>query len=74
MAIMSMISNGEFEIDKILCIGADSKLMYPCGVCTEFMYQLDISGNTEVLEDILSKKSVKIKELLPNWWGNNKLK
>lgn len=70
MAIMNMISSGEFEIDRILCIDADLELMYPCGVCTEFMHQLDLDGNIEVLEDRLTKKSIKIKDLLPNWWGN----
>ena len=32
-AISTMITNGEVEIEKVVCIGNDGKFMMPCGAC-----------------------------------------
>ena len=40
-AIFNMITNGEQEIDKVLCIMPDGKAGgAPCGACRELMVQL----------------------------------
>ena len=42
----------------------------PCGACREYMMQLDKdSGEIEILLDLESKKTVRLKELIPDWWG-----
>ena len=42
----------------------------PCGACREFLMQLDIRNEeTEILTDYQSRKTVKLKTLIPNWWG-----
>ncbi len=43
----------------------------PCGACREFFMQLDRkNGDMEILEDYASRRTVKLRELLPNWWGD----
>ena len=39
-AILSMITNGEQEIDKVLCILPDGSSGAPCGACRELMVQI----------------------------------
>lgn len=69
-AIANMITNGESQIDKIVAVMPDGRVGSPCGACREFMMQLDKnSGEIEVLLDLESKKTVKLKELIPDWWG-----
>ena len=69
-AIANMITNGESQIDKIVAVMPDGRVGSPCGACREYMMQLDKnSGEIEVLLDLESKKTVKLKELIPDWWG-----
>ncbi|MBQ9695641.1 MAG: cytidine deaminase, partial [Oscillospiraceae bacterium] len=39
-AIFNMLTNGEQEIDKVLCILPDGSNGAPCGACRELMVQL----------------------------------
>lgn len=72
-AIANMITNGESQIDKVIAVMSDGKVGSPCGACREFMMQLDKdSGDIEILLDIDTQKTVKLKELLPDWWGTNR--
>ena len=42
----------------------------PCGACREFFMQLsDKNKDMEILVDYENRKTVKLIELLPNWWG-----
>lgn len=70
-AIANMITNGESQIDKLVAVMPNGKVGSPCGACREYMMQLDKdSGNIEILLDLETKKTVRLKELLPDWWGN----
>ena len=61
------------QIDKILAVMPDGKVGSPCGVCREYMMQLDKdSGEIEILLDLESKRTILLKDLLPDWWGYNK--
>ncbi len=72
-AIANMITNGESQIDKVIAVMSDGKVGSPCGACREFMMQLDKdSGDIEILLDLDTQKTVKLKDLLPDWWGTNK--
>ncbi len=74
-AIANMITNGESQIDKVVAVMSDGKVGSPCGACREFMMQLDKdSGEIEILLDLDTQKTVKLKELLPDWWGMDKFK
>lgn len=72
-AIASMITHGEHRIDKVLAMMPDGRAGAPCGACREFMMQLDKdSGDIEVLLDYDEKKTVTLRELMPNWWGDDR--
>lgn len=69
-AIANMITNGESRIDKIVAVTPDGKVSAPCGACREYMMQLDRdSGEIEVLLDLETRKTVRLKDLIPDWWG-----
>lgn len=72
-AISTMITNGEFEIMKVVCIGSNGETMMPCGACMEYMMQLsEDSENIEILKRLENKEYVRLKELIPVWWGKAK--
>ena len=72
-AIANMITHGESQIDKVVAVMGDGSLGAPCGACREFMMQLDKdSGDIEILLDLQTQKTVKLKELVPHWWGTER--
>ena len=72
-AIANMITNGESQIDKIVAVMPGGKVGPPCGACRESMMQLDKdSGEIEILLDLEQRKTVRLKELLPDWWGKER--
>lgn len=74
-AIANMITNGESKIDKIVAVMPGGKVGPPCGACREYMMQLDSdSGEIEILLDLESKKTIYLKELIPDWWGYDRFK
>jgi cytidine deaminase len=74
-AIANMIANGEHKIIKLVCYFYDGKLGLPCGACREFLMQLDKnSGNIEILLDVKTMKTIKLKDIVPMWWGEGAFK
>ena len=72
-AIANMITHGENEIDKVVAVMSDGRVGSPCGACREMMMQLSPrSGEIEILTDIESKTTVKLRELMPDWWGKSR--
>ena len=70
-AIANMITNGESRIDKVVAVMPDGSIGAPCGACREYMMQLDRdSGDIEILLDLATQRTVKLRELMPDWWGN----
>ena len=42
----------------------------PCGACREFFMQLSLKNkDMEIMVDYESRKTIKLEELIPNWWG-----
>lgn len=73
-AIANMITNGESQIEKLVAVLSDGKVGLPCGACRELMMQLDKnSGDIEILVDLETEKSVKLKEITPYWWGKSRM-
>ena len=73
-AIANMITNGENEIVKLVCVDSQGKVGYPCGACREYLMQLSSnSKNIEILKDEKTKETVKLEELLPGWWGKDRV-
>ena len=72
-AIASMITNGESKIDKMVAVMPDGRVGSPCGACREYMMQLDKdSGEIEILLDLERERIIKLKELIPDWWGTER--
>lgn len=72
-AIANMITNGEHQIEKIVAVVEDGSVGAPCGACREYMMQLDKdSGNIEILMDYDKKRTVFLKDLIPEWWGHER--
>lgn len=69
-AIFNMITNGEHEIDKVLCILPDGSSGAPCGACRELMVQI-MAGkyyDIEIMLDFSTGKTVRLGEITPEWW------
>ena len=69
-AIFSMITNGDQEIDKVLCILPDGSTGAPCGACRELMVQLmaDHYREIEIMADYATGRILTLGELTPEWW------
>ena len=69
-AIFNMITNGEQEIDRVLCILPDGSNGAPCGACRELMVQLMAGhyGDVEILLDYATGRTVTLGEITPEWW------
>ena len=69
-AIFNMITNGEYEIDRVLCIPPMEGKGAPCGACREFMVQL-MPGkykDIDIMIDYKTDRVMKLGELTPEWW------
>lgn len=72
-AIANMITNGESQIEKLVAVMPGGRVGAPCGACREYMMQLDReSGEIEILLDLDTQRTVKLKELIPDWWGTER--
>ncbi|MBP3580672.1 MAG: cytidine deaminase [Clostridia bacterium] len=69
-AIFNMITNGEQEIDKVLCIPPVEGKGAPCGACRELMVQLmpDSYKDIEIMLDYKTGRIATLGELTPEWW------
>lgn len=69
-AIFNMITCGESEIDKVICIMPDGSNGAPCGACRELMVQL-MAGkyhDIEIMLDYSTNRVVKLGDITPEWW------
>ncbi|MDO6527596.1 cytidine deaminase family protein [Motilimonas sp. 1_MG-2023] len=71
-AVANMVTNGECEITKLVCVSASNEILTPCGACREYLMQLhENNAEIKILKNIDNLSTVTLKELLPDWWGNN---
>ena len=50
-ALSTMITNGECDVDMIIAVNKNGKVLPPCGACREFMWQLNNSKDIKVIID-----------------------
>ena len=74
-AIFNMITNGESEIKKVICLFQDENGIRdggaPCGACRELMVQLMPDGrykDIEIMKDYGKDIILKLGDLTPEWW------
>lgn len=73
-AIANMLTNGENEIIKLVCIDSKGNIGYPCGSCREYLMQLSKNSKSiEIIKNIDSKETTNLEKLLPNWWGYDRV-
>ena len=78
-AINMIVNSSQTEIKKILVMRdkppyKDGNFL-PCGACREFLMQLNINNQgCEILTDYENKETIKLKELIPHWWGMERIK
>lgn len=66
-AILNMINNGENKIKKIIILNELEELIMPCEEGIKNILELDI--NPEEVELLLEEKTIKLSDVLPDWWG-----
>ena len=73
-ALNMYVNSGEKVIKRIIAFrneapfGGGSGM--PCGACREFLMQLSPKNmDTEIMVDYEKREVIKLKELVPNWWG-----
>lgn len=72
-AIANMITCGETKIEKLIVVRSDGEVGMPCGACRELMMQLDEnSGDIAIMTDLQKRSVVRLKELMPDWWGSSR--
>ena len=72
-AMANMLTNGESKIKRMVAVMPDGRVGSPCGACREFMMQLGKdSGEIEILVDLETQKTVRLKDLIPDWWGTER--
>lgn len=66
-AIGTMLTNGESEIDRIVSVYKDGKVISSCGACREFMMHL--GGDVENILVLLDKegRTSRLIDLLPEY-------
>ena len=74
-AIANMITNGESKIDKLVCVMRNGEVGSPCGACREYLMQLDKdSKNIVILRERTTYETIRLEELIPDWWGYDRFK
>ena len=69
-AIANMNTNGESQIDKLVCVMRNGEVESPCGACREYLMQLDKdSKDIVILKDRATYETITLGELIPDWWG-----
>ena len=73
-AIANMITNGESRIVKLVCVMGNGRVGSPCGACREMMMQLDKNSPAiEILTDLDTLSTVTLGQLVPDWWGTERM-
>ena len=69
-AIFNMITNGEYEINRVLCIPPVDGKGAPCGACRELMVQLMPTSykDIEIMLDYRTGKTITLGEITPELW------
>lgn len=66
-ALSTMLTHGENEVEKVVSVYKDGKVIPSCGACREFMMHLgEDAGNIEILLDN-EGKTMKLIDSLPEY-------
>ncbi len=77
-ALNMYVKSGQTVIKRLIAFrdeapsaSADNPISgMPCGACREFFMQLARENeDMEIMLDYATRKTITLKELIPNWWG-----
>ena len=75
-ALKMYMDSGETVIKRMIAFRSEPPKEnggMPCGACREFLMQLSYENrNMEILTDYETRKTVVLKDLVPNWWGDKR--
>ena len=75
-ALNMYIQTGETKIKRMIAFRSEPPKDnggMPCGACREFLMQLNYDNrNIEILTDYENRKTIKLSEIIPNWWGDKR--
>ena len=75
-ALNMYINTGETKIKRMIAFRKDPPKNnggMPCGACREFLMQLSYENrNMEIMIDYESREIILLKDLVPNWWGEER--
>lgn len=75
-ALRMLADSGETRVKRLIAFRdkpPHSNGGMPCGACREFLMQLDRgNADTEILTDYEARKTVLLKDTVPNWWGEKR--
>ena len=73
-ALNMYVNSGQTVIKRLIVFrdkapfGEESGM--PCGACREFLMQLNIKNKAmEIMVDYDKRETIKLGELMPDWWG-----
>ena len=77
VAALNMYMNtGETVIKRLIAFRKEPPKInggMPCGACREFLMQMSYENrNMEIITDFESRKTVLLKDIFPNWWGDKR--
>ncbi len=77
VAVLNMYINEENAVVKRVIAFRDEAPKenggMPCGACREFLMQFAYENReAEIMVDFESRKTVLLKDLIPNWWGDKR--
>lgn len=77
VAALNMYMNeGNTIVKRLIAFQAEAPKQnngMPCGACREFFLQFAYENrNMEILADFDTRKTILLKELIPNWWGDER--
>ena len=74
-ALNMYVNSGETVIKRLIAFRSNPPKNggMPCGACREFLMQLSYENhNMEILTDYETRKTVLLKDVIPNWWGDRR--
>ena len=76
-ALNMYMNSGQTRIRRLIafrdCPPNGGGSVMPCGVCREFLYQLDEANEDMlIMVDYEKRETVTLQELMPTWWGKER--
>jgi cytidine deaminase len=75
-ALRMYAETGETKVIRMIAFRSEPPKVnggMPCGACREFFMQLNYDNrDMEILTDYETRRTVKLIDLIPNWWGNKR--